>query len=68
MEQESEAIKIVAKMPVGEMFGLSSDLRSATNGRGVQSIIDQSFERLPPNLTTDVIVKIRQRKGLGENE
>ncbi|MCD6381823.1 MAG: elongation factor EF-2, partial [Candidatus Aenigmarchaeota archaeon] len=68
MEQQGELVKIKAKMPVGEMFGLSSDLRSATNGRGTQFLVDQSFERLPHQLQEEVIKKLRQRKGLGENE
>ncbi len=68
MEQEGELVKIKAKMPVGEMFGLSSDLRSATNGRGTQFLVDQSFERLPHQLQEEIIKKLRERKGLGENE
>ena len=68
MEQQGELVKIKARMPVGEMFGLSSDLRSATNGRGTQFLVDQSFERLPHQLQEEIIKKLRQRKGLGENE
>jgi len=37
-------------------------------GRGSQFLVDQMFEVLPANLKNDVIRKIRQRKGLGENE
>jgi elongation factor 2 len=60
--------EVKAKIPVAEMIGWSSDLRSATEGRGVSSLVDQSFERVPPALQPDVIRKIRNRKGLSENQ
>ena len=50
------------------MVGWSSDLRSATEGRGVSSLKDQMFEKLPTLLQEDVIRKIRSRKGLSENQ
>ena len=68
MQQEGEHLTIKAKLPVAEMFGLSSDLRSATGGRGNYYIIDQVFEKLPPQLQEKIIKQIRQRKGLSENE
>jgi len=51
-------------MPVGEMLGWSSDLRSATEGRGVSSLMDQMFEKLPAELQEKIVNQIRQRKGL----
>jgi len=63
MEQEGDIVKITAKMPVAEMFGLSSDLRSATEGRGVFFVVDQLFEKLPDELQEKIINQIRQRKG-----
>jgi len=68
MEQEGDQIKIKAKLPVAEMFGLASELRSATGGRGSSSLIDQSFERMPPELQQKVIRQIRERKGMKEEE
>lgn len=64
MKQTETQVVVKAKMPVAEMFGMTSDLRSATSGRGVHYLVDQSFERLPENLQQEVITKIRQRKGL----
>jgi len=46
------------------MLGWSSDLRSATEGRGVCSLMDQSFERLPAELQSKVVSQIKERKGL----
>ncbi|MEK6885348.1 MAG: elongation factor EF-2, partial [Nanoarchaeota archaeon] len=59
---------IKARMPVAEMIGLASDLRSATEGRGSFSMVDQNFEKVPGNIQADIIRKIRTRKGLAENE
>lgn len=64
MKQEGEHLTVRAKMPVAEMFGLASDLRSATNGRGVYFIVDQMFEKLQTDLQQKVIKQIRERKGL----
>ena len=68
IRQTSGHVDIQTKLPVAEMIGLASDLRSATEGRGNFSMIDQSFERVPPNLQQEVIRNIRDRKGLAENE
>ena len=50
------------------MIGWSNDLRSATEGRGVSSLADQQFQKLPNELQPNVIRQIRQRKGLAENQ
>jgi len=68
MKQELGSIELKAKIPVAEMIGWSSDLRSATEGRGVSSLVDQLFEKIPASLQADVIRKIRTRKGLAENQ
>ncbi len=67
VEQSDEYIKVKSKLPVAEMFGLTNDLRSATEGRGSHYVIDQVFERLPFDLQQKVITNIRKRKGLTEN-
>ncbi|MEK6860474.1 MAG: elongation factor EF-2, partial [Nanoarchaeota archaeon] len=66
MQQEGEHITVRAKLPVAEMFGLTSEIRSATSGRGVHYVVDQAFEKLPEELQPKVIKQIRQRKGLRE--
>ena len=64
MNQESMQTNVKAKLPVGEMIGWSSDLRSATEGRGVSSLVDQTFEKLPNELQQKIIAQIKDRKGL----
>ncbi len=68
MQQEGASVTVIGKMPVGEMFGLASELRSATGGRGSSSLVDQAFEKLPEELQGKIIKQIRSRKGLGDNE
>jgi len=68
VQQEGGSTVIVAKIPVSEMIGWSNDLRSNTEGRGVSSLMDQKFQRMPMELQPNVIKKIRARKGLAENQ
>ncbi|MBI4144057.1 elongation factor EF-2 [Candidatus Woesearchaeota archaeon] len=64
MQQQGNLSIVKAKLPVGEMIGWSSDLRSATEGRGTSSLVDQSFEKMPMELQQKVINQIIKRKGL----
>ncbi len=50
------------------MIGWTSDLRSATEGRGVSSLVSQTFKKLPNDMQTKIIKQIRERKGLAENQ
>jgi elongation factor 2 len=68
MKQQGNQVTVIGKLPVGEMFGLSSELRSATGGRGVSYLIDQDYEKLPHELQKKIIKQIRQRKGLKTEE
>lgn len=68
VRQEAGMVVIKSQIPVAEMIGWSSDLRSRTEGRGVSSLIDQTFQKLPRDLQDDVVRKIRQRKGLAEHQ
>jgi len=68
MNQEGASVNAKAKLPVAEMIGWSSDLRSATGGRGTSSLIDQAFEKMPEELQAQVVKQIVQRKGLSEGQ
>ncbi len=67
-QQEGADAIITAKIPVAEMIGWSNDLRSATEGRGISNLADQKFQKLPRELQDLVVKKIRERKGLAENQ
>jgi len=66
MQEERGMTNIKCKIPVSEMFGFNSALKSATGGKGFYSLIDIVFERIPKELQQQTIKKIRQRKGLPE--
>ena len=68
IEQGAGHVTVKVKLPVAEMIGIASQLRSATEGRGTFSMVDQSFERVPQSIQPEVIRKIRTRKGLADNE
>ena len=66
LEVDDEGANSILKcdIPVAEMFGFEAKLKSATGGRGFQSMIDIKFEMVPKSIKEDIIKKIRERKGL----
>tara|TARA_Y100000310_G_scaffold336916_1_gene422678 strand:+ start:91 stop:2262 length:2172 start_codon:yes stop_codon:yes gene_type:complete len=68
VQQDAATATIKAELPVQEMIGWTSDLRSATEGRGVSALMDQQFKKMPKDLQERVIKQIRDRKGLAENQ
>ncbi len=66
MEQEGDHTTIEARVPVAEMFGFASDIRSATQGRALWSTENAGFERVPRELQPEVVKGIRVRRGLKE--
>jgi len=55
---------VVSEIPVNEMFGFEAALKSATGGRGFQSLIDVSYKKLPADLQLQTVMRIRERKGM----
>ncbi len=66
MTEESGMTVVKCKLPVAEMFGFEGALKSATGGRGFQSLIDITYEKLPNDLQDRTILAIRKRKGMKE--
>ena len=64
MQQEEDALTIIAKVPVSSMFGFAGDIRSATQGKALWSTEYLGYERLPTELQNKIVAEIRQRKGL----
>jgi elongation factor 2 len=64
VDQEEQSSIITAKLPVAEMFGFEGQLKSATAGKGFQSLMDVMFEKLNRDLLVTTVAKIRERKGL----
>ena len=55
---------IVAKVPVAEMFGFASDIRSATAGKVLWATESLGFVIMPTELQGAVVAEVRQRRGL----
>jgi len=51
-------------IPVAETFGLTQEMRSATSGRAFWQCSFSHWERVPENVTSELIKQIRKRKGL----
>jgi elongation factor 2 len=66
LEQEEYSSVITVKLPVAEMFGFEAAIKSATAGKGFQSLMDVVFERLPKDLLEQTVMKIRERKGMSK--
>jgi elongation factor 2 len=64
MTQVGDLNTITAKVPVAELFGFSSDIRSATAGKVLWSTESMGFSRLPSELQKQVVSEVRQRRGL----
>jgi elongation factor G len=47
---------IDAKVPLAEMFGYSSEIRSATAGRGTFTMEPLSYERVPEQIAKEIIL------------
>ncbi|MDD6154666.1 MAG: elongation factor G [Eubacteriales bacterium] len=56
-EMDKGAVNIRAMVPLSEMFGYATDLRSKTQGRGIYVMQFDHFEKLPDNLVEKVVNK-----------
>ena len=57
MEPRLGSQVIRSKVPLSEMFGYATELRSRTQGRGTYSMEFANYEELPKNLATEIIEK-----------
>jgi elongation factor G len=57
MEARAGAQVIRAKVPLSEMFGYSTTLRSKTQGRGVYSMEISHYEEVPKSIAEEIIAK-----------
>ena len=51
---------VTAKVPLSEMFGYATDLRSNTQGRATYTMQFDAYEEVPPNIAEKVV---EQRTG-----
>ena len=55
---------ILGQIPLAEMFGYSTDLRSMTQGNGTYSMEFDSYKRVPGNIQEDVIADKKKEREL----
>lgn len=57
MGSEAGTAKVTAKVPLAEMFGYATDIRSKTQGRGIFSMEFSHYEEVPRNVAEAIIAK-----------
>ena len=55
MGERRVACVVTAKVPLSEMFGFTTQLRSATEGRGVPNLEFSHYATVPGNVAQEVI-------------
>ena len=59
MKVRAGAQVITAQVPLKEMFGYATDLRSMTQGRGVFTMQFSHYEMVPKNISDEIIAKVQ---------
>lgn len=57
MNSEAGVSTVTAKVPLAEMFGYATDIRSKTQGRGIFSMEFGNYEEVPRNVAEAIIAK-----------
>jgi len=57
MGSEDSIAKVSAKVPLAEMFGYATDIRSKTQGRGIFSMEFSHYDEVPRNVAEAIIAK-----------
>jgi elongation factor G len=55
MEQRGNAQVVSATVPLAEMFGYATDVRSNTQGRATYTMQFERYEEVPPNIAEKVV-------------
>jgi elongation factor G len=58
MEPRGNAQVVRGKVPLSEMFGHSTDLRSKTQGRAVYSMQFKAYEQVPKSVADEIVSKV----------
>jgi elongation factor G len=54
-EPRGNAVAIQAFVPLGEMFGYATDLRSSTQGRATYTMQFERYEEVPTNIAEQIV-------------
>jgi elongation factor G len=59
MQQRGNAQVISAQVPIAEMFGYATDLRSRTQGRATYTMQFDSYQPVPESIAQEIIARVR---------
>jgi len=59
MEQRGNAQVVRAQVPLGEMFGYATDLRSRTQGRATYTMQFDSYQPVPESIAQEITARVR---------
>jgi elongation factor G len=59
MEQRGTSHLVRAQVPLSEMFGYATDLRSRTQGRATYTMQFHSYQQVPQSIATEIVARVR---------
>src|SRR5919199_454050 len=59
MEQRGSSQVIRAQVPLGDMFGYATDLRSRTQGRATYTMQFHSYQEVPESISREIVARVR---------
>jgi elongation factor G len=59
MEQRGSSQAIRVLVPLAEMFGYATDLRSRTQGRATHTMQFHSYQQVPANIAREIVARVR---------
>jgi elongation factor G len=59
MEGRGNSQIVTAEVPLAQMFGYATELRSMTQGRATYSMEFKHYAQLPSNLAEEIVAKAR---------
>ncbi len=64
-EVAGSAVTITANVPLSEMFGYATDMRSATQGRATYTMEFDHYEKAPRSVEEEIVAKAQGKKPVG---
>jgi elongation factor G len=59
MDQRGNSQAIRAQVPLAEMFGYATDLRSRTQGRATYTMQFHSYQQVPESISREIVARVR---------
>jgi elongation factor G len=59
MESRAGAQVVAAMVPLAQMFGYATDVRSATQGRATYTMTFDHYEQVPKSVSEEIVAKVK---------